>query len=83
MKLLISIIFTFNLFGCAVQNQNPRQALTPREACLREATVTESQCIFAASGYLSRYQQPNANEEKRICQDRKLAHEDRCYARFK
>ena len=83
MKLLISIILAFNLFGCAVQNQNPREALTPREACLQEAKVTASQCMLIAGGYLSKYQQPNESENKRICQDRKLAHEDRCYARFK
>lgn len=73
------------LAGCETaptqtQYQSPK---TPLQTCLDEAKRTAGICGLGALGSGQRFNDATAQKNVRICEDRELVQQDRCYARFK
>jgi len=73
------------LAGCETaptqsQYQSPK---TPLQICLDEAKRAGAICGLGALGSGQRFNDATAQKNVRICEDRELTQQDRCYARFK
>ncbi len=75
----------FGLVGCGSTPetyQPPAPPPTPLQACLNEAFENHRQCAIRANlNALATAR--SAAPQMNVCDDRKMAQEDRCYARHK
>ena len=83
MKISTLLVSLTLLTGCGTAPTEPQVQLTPLESCLKEAKRTAGICVLGALGSGQTFNDATAQRNVRICEDRQLVHEDRCYARFK
>ena len=72
------------LAGCGTTEtyQPPAPPPTPLQACLSEAFENHRQCAIRAN-LDALATRGSASRQMNVCDDRKMAQEDRCYARHK